>query len=417
MARLGQDIRTVTDRIERAVTHLVMHQPFFAAILLRMELLEGYVEKNKIAGTGPCPCPPGKVWPECKHTMATNGSAIWYNPRFVEILPDEELEGVLAHEVCHVAGLHPYRRGDRQPAAWNIATDQEVNFILTEADLFLPDHVIPGVGGKSAEELYQELPDDDGDGPPDVSDMGQPQRGMQPGNEQVGDVIDPTNPDGSAMSEAELQKAEQELKVAVQQAYAAAKACGQVPAGIKRMFEDAMEPRVPWQEILAQFIDSNYKNDYSWSRPNRRFIENDVLFPSVYSPGYGKVVMACDASGSVSKQELIEIGSEVLGALECYAERGQPAELDMCWFDTECHWQTVSDAEDLDPRGGGGTSFSTIFRGVEKQGLQPKAVIVVTDGECSDFGEAPEYPVLWILTQKKAGWKPNFGELACTINK
>jgi predicted metal-dependent peptidase len=57
-----------------------------------------------------------------------------------------------------------------------------------------------------------------------------------------------------------------------------------------------------------------------------------------------------------------------------------------------------------------------VFDYMREAGEQPKAVVMVTDGYCSDFGEAPECPVLWVLTQQNRGFVPPFGELACVLN-
>jgi predicted metal-dependent peptidase len=365
--------------LDRAYVVLVCAHPFFATILLRLKRVEDT--------TAP--------------TMWTDGKSLGYNPDFVLKLSRDELVGVLAHEVLHVAGLHPFRRGARKPRAWNIACDAVVNHIVQESSLKLPSGCIPAVAGKSAEECYVDSPED-GKG------------GNDPGG--CGEVRDPTNGNGDAMTEAELDQATQEAKVLVQQAVNAAKRAGKFPAGLKRFADEAMEPRVPWREILARFIDGQAKNDYSWGRPNRRYLSAGILLPSLWSPGYGKIMFGCDTSGSIDQGQLKEICSEVLGCLELYTERGESPELTVAWFDHAVYPQTVNDADELEPKGGGGTSFAVVFDYMREAGEQPKAVVMVTDGYCSDFGEAPECPVLWVLTQQNRGFVPPFGELACVLN-
>jgi len=391
-------------KMAQAFTSLICNHPFYASILLRLQRMEGHVLGNGGVVRGPCPCPPKKVWPECPHSMATDGKRLVYNPRFVLHLDSEELIGVLAHEVCHVAGLHPWRRMQRKPRSWNIACDKAVNTIVEDSKLKLPTGGIPGVPDKSAEELYHEDPDAGGDGD-----------GCDPGG--CGGVIDPTNPDGSQITEAERDMQMGEAKVMVQGALNAAKRAGKLPAGLARMVDEALEPKVPWKEILARFIDGNARHDYSWSRPNRRYLDDGIMFPSLWSPGYGQVVMGCDTSGSIDEKTLQEICSEVLGCLDVYAERGQSPELTVMWCDTEVSEQVVADAEELKPVGGGGTSFAPVFDHMREQGMQPRAIIYVTDGHCSDFGEPPECPVLWVLTETNKGFDPPFGEICCTLNE
>lgn len=68
---------TIEQTLSRARVQLLLGQPFFGTLCLRLKLV-------------PAPSFP---------TMATDGRLIVYNPAFVEKLTPAELEGVLAHEV------------------------------------------------------------------------------------------------------------------------------------------------------------------------------------------------------------------------------------------------------------------------------------------------------------------------------
>lgn len=69
-------------RLTRARTQLLLNQPFFGTLCLRLKL-----------APGPVP------------TMATDGRRIVYDSSFVNSLKPAELEAVLAHEVLHCALL------------------------------------------------------------------------------------------------------------------------------------------------------------------------------------------------------------------------------------------------------------------------------------------------------------------------
>jgi predicted metal-dependent peptidase len=77
------------------------------------------------------------------------------------------------------------------------------------------------------------------------------------------------------------------------------------------------------------------------------------------------------------------------------------------------HWHATFDKGEepmIRVPGGGGTAFSPVWRKADALGLNPKACVYFTDLDCYDFGEEPEYPVLW------AQWgsypaKPPFGEI------
>jgi predicted metal-dependent peptidase len=394
-------------RLSQATAALICNHPFFATLLLRLV----------------------RVPDPSAETMWTDGTHLGYNPAFVTGLPRDHLVGVLGHEVIHVASLHPWRQGNRDNRAWNVACDKVANAIIEEAGLALPPNAIPGVPGKAAEELYEPPPKSDSGRRPGqtAGRPGQESSGgaepsqNDPSSEPVdpggtGEVRAPRHPDGTPLSAAEREQQMQELRIAIQQAVNAAKRAGALPAGLARFAAETLEPKVPWREILARFLDTYARHDYNWARPNRRYIQAGFMLPSLWSQAYGKVVMGCDTSGSVSKEQLTRICSEILGALETYAERGDTPELTLAWFDQKVYPQTVEDAKDLNPIGGGGTSFRVVFEWLEALPEPPTAVVMVTDGHCADFGTEPAVPVLWILTESHPKFRPPFGEIAFTIN-
>lgn len=93
--------QTIEQKLSRARVQLVLGQPFFGTLCLRLKLVS-------------MPSFP---------TMATDGRRLVYNPAVVEELTPSELEGVLAHEVMHVALAHHCRRGERDADLWNRAAD------------------------------------------------------------------------------------------------------------------------------------------------------------------------------------------------------------------------------------------------------------------------------------------------------
>ena len=123
-------------KLTKARTQLLLNQPFFGSLCLRLKLVPGDVP-----------------------TMATNGKLILYNCGFVESLTPAELEGVLAHEVMHCALAHHCRRGSRDPRLWNEAADFAINPIVLNNGLALPSGALndPGFAGLSAEEIYARL--------------------------------------------------------------------------------------------------------------------------------------------------------------------------------------------------------------------------------------------------------------------
>ena len=127
---------TTGEKLTRARTRLVLDQPFFGTLSLRLKLLPGL-----------------------SATMATDGTRIVYNPSFVDQLKPAELEGTLAHEVLHCALGHHCRRGNREPRLWNEAADLAINPILINNGFTLPAGALiePAFANLSAEEIYARL--------------------------------------------------------------------------------------------------------------------------------------------------------------------------------------------------------------------------------------------------------------------
>ena len=114
------------DLISIARSTLLLDQPFFGVLSLRLELEE-------------MPFIP---------TCAVDGKKFYFNPTFVESLKDSELIGVVAHEIMHCAVGHIFRKGDRDHERWNIADDHAINLILQKNGFTLPDGALIDKNGQ-----------------------------------------------------------------------------------------------------------------------------------------------------------------------------------------------------------------------------------------------------------------------------
>lgn len=97
--------------------------------------------------------------PDYPELMGTDGEYIRYNPEKVKETDLDELVGSNAHEVMHNALGHLWRQEDRDKRKWNTATDYVIN-LLVKQQFSLPDWVLYDrkYEGMSAEEVYEELP-------------------------------------------------------------------------------------------------------------------------------------------------------------------------------------------------------------------------------------------------------------------
>lgn len=67
---------------------------------------------------------------------------IYYNPEFIDTLSDLNLVGVLFHEISHVILMHFKRLVNYPVIIANIAADLEINQVVREAGLSLPDDAL-----------------------------------------------------------------------------------------------------------------------------------------------------------------------------------------------------------------------------------------------------------------------------------
>lgn len=387
-------------KMQKARIRLVMEQPFFGSIALGLILDED---------------------PKLKQPMSTNGKILKFNPEFVAGCDQAMLKTYVAHEVMHVVYGHHLRRGDRDRKRWNMAGDFVINHLLKQAGFNLPPQALIHDRYNdewSTERVYADLqnqnipppPPQGGGKPPPGQGQGQPQKGRGngkgiPGGDQqsddpggMGGVEDQQKDGGGGMTESERQAAEGELKIALAQAVQAQKSKGDLPAGLKRLIDMQMEPKIDWKDQLRRFIASNdTPSDYSMSRPNRRFIGAGVYVPGVIKDGFGEIAVVVDTSGSIGPKELNALMAEVRAiADDCSPERVHVIGCDAAVASHDIFER--GEFIDCTPGGGGGTSFKPPFTFLEKQGIEPRALVYLSDlyGDFPD--RPPNYPVLWVCT-------------------
>ena len=376
---------TVKQKLAKARTCLILDHPFFGALLMRLKMVED-------AGIP---------------TACTDGQQIRYNPEFFDCLQLQEVVGVLAHEVLHIANGHCWRRDSRDPQGWNISTDMSINGILLDAGLKLPEGRLhdPSCKDLSAEEIFARMPKQPQGQPGQKGQSGGQGQG-QPGQGQP--ASDPGGcgavEDASECAEGKQGDLEREWKVAVSQAATAAKAIGALPASLDRMVQNIVDPKVPWSVLLRDFVERTARNDYNWARPNRRHLSRGFVLPSLISEELPEVVIVVDTSGSIGQAELDEFAAEASAVLGAYETT-----IHLVYADAKVQGHEVVTRADLPltlkPVGGGGTDFRPAFDWVREQGLTPALLIYLTDNYGRHPDQEPDYPVLWVCTtDKEAPW-------------
>lgn len=358
-------------------------------------------------------------------TAATDGLKFYYNSRFIMMLKQKEVEFLVGHEVLHVVYDHMGRRNGREPQMWNVADDYAVNadlkrhkvgeFIRSVPCLYevkydglcaeeIYDDLMKNIQKISIDDLIDQMIDDHMDG-----------EGEGDGEGEEGDQKGKGRP---KMTEEEREQARQEVKQAILNAAQSAEA-GSIPKGVERMIKNTLNPIMPWRELIQTNLTSAIRTDFSWMRPSRRGWHMDAIMPGMTPGEEIDVTVAIDMSGSISNKQAQGFLGEVGGMMDAF----DGYKVHVFCFDTEIYKPADFSSDNLDtideyePQGGGGTDFDAIFRYLKENAIDPKRLIVFTDGyPCGSWGDADYCDTTWIIHGDKDPHPP-FGTWALYDDK
>ncbi|MYK15212.1 MAG: hypothetical protein F4050_14200 [Rhodospirillaceae bacterium] len=421
----GRAHKESAERVSRCVTALLREQPFFGSLALRL----------------PVRPDPGR------ETLASDGREIRYAPEWVAESDAHVIETAIARVVLACALKHHTRRGERDPKRWQRASQLVTHGLLRDAGFTLPPDA-EAWDGVSVEQAYERLPepgpdqsDNDGDPSPGgedaagasaAEDDGSPDGGDGNGDDEAanagpgskpgdpgqdsgsdapsscdpagtGEVMDAPAGGGdggdsdSGPSAQDIAAEEQAWDEAMHQAASLAKAEGRMPGAVEETVRGAHASTVDWRTLLRRFMTDAAKRDYSWSVPNRRFIDSGLYLPSIRSEGIDTIAVIVDTSGSLDPDTLAAFWSEVREvAAEIEPERVILLQVDTAVRDA-AEYAAGDLPDEIVVRGRGGTDFRPGFVWLEEHDVQPGVCLYLTDMECSRYPETePLFPVLWV---------------------
>jgi predicted metal-dependent peptidase len=352
-------------------------------------------------------------------TLGTDGSRIFFHPEYTAKRTISELIFILCHEILHIINLHPQRRGNRDPQLWNVACDFAVNLILVNSGLQQPKEILldQKYAGMSAEQVYDELYKESKKGGggklvtlDDHSMWGKCESGKDKDNK------DKKDGDGNGGGEGEIgpMLTPEQIREMAVQAFHMSKMIGNVPAGIERMFEEIMRPKVNWEQVLYRFVERLEQDDYSYSKWSRRYESHGVYIPALVEQDGLHLGVAFDTSGSIGDAELTRFVTEVVAVLR------QKIQVKATFLMCDCEIQDEFELDNSKPisalveeirkhtKGGGGTDYAPVLKALEKR-QDLAALIYFGDGYTSSWGKEPgRMKVLWALTTDQ---KPPVGQL------
>jgi predicted metal-dependent peptidase len=389
----------IIDKLTTARVGLLLKAPFFGNMATRMRLIDA---------SDWCP------------TAATNGRDFMYNKDFINKLSTKKLEFLFAHEICHAVFDHFGRLGSRSPQLANIAQDYAVNQILVDERIGEKITEVqicydPKYRGLAWEEIYDQLMEKAEKIPMEqlLKSLGELLDEHIKEEEGAGSGGDKTKDgkDKPSLSKEEAEKLRQEIKEAMIQSAAAAGA-GKTPAGIMRMIKSMTEPKMDWRQLVQQEIQSIVRNDYSFTRVNRKSMHSGAILPGMKEATTIDVAIAIDMSGSIGEEDATVFLSEIKGIMDQYEDFS----INLWCFDTDIYNHqaiTHDNAEDLVeyvPEGGGGTDFDINFTFMEENDIRPKKFIMFTDGyPCGSWGPEDYCDTIFVVKGNKQAQSP-FGQ-------
>jgi len=256
--------------------------------------------------------------------------------------------------------------------------------------------------GKFSEEIYEELVKE-------AEENGNIKY-LKTFDTHLGEYGSPEDGDGEngpvQMSEEEREQVRQEFQGAVEQA---ARQAGKMPGALGRMIDQILNPKLNWRELLAQQIQSVIKSDYTFNRCSRKGTDAGIWLPAMNFDETIDIVIAFDMSGSIGQQPANEMISETLAIMDQYTNFNITA---MC-FDTNVYnVQTFGEHNreefrDYEVVGGGGTDFDCVFNYMKEEGIQPKKLVMFTDGYPWDsWGDASYCDTLFVIHGSDPGRHP-----------
>jgi len=367
-------------KIEKAKIQLIIESPFYATLILETQLIED-----------------DKIRPK---TACTNGKWLRYHPEYINSITDRQCRSLVAHEILHIAQLHHTRREGRNPVKWNIAADYVVNHILKQDNFEIPPNWLldSKYDGLATEEIYNKIPDppeikiyisgngNDGEGEGEGKGKGE---GEGKGTQGLDGVVVDADKNTSPGEE------EARVKEIVTRGIQQAKREGKLPAELERQMGELVKPRISWERLLHNWINTKAQDDYSWMKRNQRI--KKYYMPGLYSEELGTIVITIDTSGSIDTNQYNRFISEVVGLRGKYKFECIFMSCDTRIPKEPKRYNKYQNIDYKDIHGGGGTSFVPPFEWVRKNSTKPVGLIYFTDLYCNDFPNfIPDYDVLWL---------------------
>ena len=353
------------------------------------------------------------IFTEDMPTACTNGRSQWFNLNFLfEVVANPKGRAfIIAHEPMHMAGRHLTIYASLHkidPQLTNAACDYWINDRLLTADphgklVEMPrghDGKVIGLHDPKYHgwtikrifyQLVQDKKDEKGSG------------GAGEGEGEGGGGFDEHDWEGAAeLSDEEQTKLGDDVKQAIRQGIHASKKVG--AGGLKDVLGlgELVKPQINWRQQLRIFMNSTCqrKERSTWRRPNRRYLHQDIIMPTLEGNSIREIVFARDTSGSMSWNNRLE---KVTSEMSSIATSMKIDKIHLIDWDGAVERHEIYTSEQLkNPHelkriyGGGGTDPDCVTEYLKAKKIKPECIIMLTDGEIHNWGKWTA-PLLWAI--------------------
>ena len=412
VAKLASEEEAANFKLDAHLVRLMFNEPFYAHILRSVKF-----EKSSFIPTAGVLAKDGEV-------------KMWWNPRFLASLTEDEIQGLLIHECWHIVLQHTTTRRMDPHVIHNYATDLAINSNIPEG--MLPEGgLVPGVPfkelsddqisrmGEKAVARYQKVSEkiasfpkgeasewyfarlmEDKDVADAIQNDGQGKslsQALADGDISVdedGNLVDSNgNPvkvlpgsmdhhdEWEASSEEEKALIDDKVKKALEKAIKDSDASGKwgsVSASMRAELRQLVSNEVDWRSILKKFVGASRRGtrSTSWTRLNKKYAGRVQGVKRGYT---SSIAVYIDQSGSVDNESL-ELAFANLRNL------AKKTEFTTFHFDTsvdeesETAWKRSRTPEASRTRCGG-TDFECVTVHANKNKHRFDGYLIITDGE------------------------------------
>ncbi|MEE0746498.1 MAG: DUF2201 family putative metallopeptidase [Anaerovoracaceae bacterium] len=325
--------------------------------------------------------------------MKNDGSTIFYDPRYMSTLSDNDQLFLLAHELCHIAFEHKERGVGKDPTVWMSATDAVINQMLKRDGLEIISGGIdyPEAIDYSAEEYYElllsekldiELIDGQLEGQETPSDSHSESKQEDTGDNSDEDESEESYKELPLEEDRDDEDEDDEYTLIEEKESDAGNAVNRDIRTVEEI--GASAPLIDWRVILPNTI--NYGVDWSYSNA---ILEDNIVRPVLEELPIPETEIILDTSWSVDEDLLRNFLRECKNILTF-------SKMKAGCFDTVFYgFHDIRNEKDIDDmvfEGGGGTDFNAAVNAFT---LRVDNRIIFTDGQAP----MPDKPMnaIWVV--------------------